>query len=66
MIKENAMTEDEIREAMTQFKVDNPDVDWDKYEVYAVQEAETGKLERIGYAERHRIMQIGGTPEVGR
>ena len=59
-------TEAEIREQMAQYKIDNPDVDWDLYEVYAVQDMESGKVERIGYAMKHRIMQIGGTPEVGR
>lgn len=59
-------TEAQIREDMAQFKLDNPDVDWDKYEVYAVQDMETGEVERMGYAEKHRIMQINGTPEVGR
>lgn len=59
-------TETEVREMMAQFKVDNPDVDWAKYEVYAVVNTETEKVERMGYAEKHRIMQIGGTPEVGR
>lgn len=60
------MTETEIRAAMDQYKIDNPDVDWDLFEVYAVVETETQKLERIGYARKDKIMQIVGTPEVNR
>ena len=59
-------TEEEIRASMAQFKVDNDHVDWGKYEVYCVVNTETEQVERMGYAEKHRIMQIGGTPEVGR
>ena len=59
-------TEAEIRAAMQQFKNDNPDVDWTIYEVYCIVNQQTGAVERIGYAEPHRIMQIVGTPEVGR
>ena len=59
-------TESEIRAEMAQFKADNPDVDWTKYEVYCIVNQQTGKVERMGYAEPDRIMQTFGTPEVGR
>lgn len=59
-------TEAEVRAEMQQFKDDNPNVDWTKYEVYCIVNQETGEVERMGYAEAHRIMQIVGTPEVGR
>lgn len=59
-------TEEEIRAAMAQFKADNDHVDWDKYEVFCIVNSETQEVERMSYAEKHRIMQYTGTPEVGR
>lgn len=59
-------TEVEIRAEMDQFKDDNPDIDWTIYEVYCIVNQQTGDVERIGYAEPHRIMGAVGTPEVGR
>lgn len=58
------MTEDEVRAVMAQYKTDNPKIDWDKMEVYAIVNEETGEVDRIGAVERSRILGLSGGVDV--
>lgn len=54
------MTDDEIRAAMAQYKIDNPKIDWNTLEVYAIVDEETKEIVRIGAADTARIMGFSG------
>lgn len=58
------MTEDEVRAVMAQYKIDNPKIDWETREVYAVVNEETGEVDRIGAVERSRILGLSGGVDV--
>lgn len=47
-----------IMAALAQFKIDNPHVDWDVYEAYAIQNNETGKVERLSWIRKDRLAQM--------
>lgn len=62
--REKKMTEDEVRAVMAQYKIDNPKIDWETREVYAVVNEETGEVDRIGAVERSRILGLSGGVDV--
>jgi hypothetical protein len=51
-------TIEEVREQLKQFKADNPHVDWEHNEPYAITDANTGEVERMSYMSKKRIAEL--------
>lgn len=62
----NPMTEQELwheaDEAMAKYKAENPDIDWNVYETFAVMNNQTMQIMRVGHAKKSTLDNINGTP----
>lgn len=56
-------TPEQVADAMMdQFKADHPEIDWEKREVYAVINTETGVVERVASIPKELFDKIYGAP----
>lgn len=54
---------EESRQLLAQYKLDNPQVDWDLNEAYAIVREDTGEVERIGVISKKALENLREQPK---